>query len=693
MLVRHRAIFGTAVALCLALGVTGARAQCDLTQLCAPPVGSDPCVISTNQTVPGAQPGCTLDLGSRGLVIKANTTLTVDTGLGPFSVLARSILLEPGAQIVAKGLVLQGVGTLGGLIGLVADDTIMLQNLGAKHASVAVPGTFGQLVLQAGNDITLNGSLDAHAIDNDGNGGDVMVTSEQGNLTVSGPGIRADGGNDVDNGASGGTVTLEAHGSVTIDAPIDDSDGDCGDACETDVTADTGDVTVTANGSIDVSGAGSVASGGDVQIMAAGAVQVSGPILGTATGIKGADGEGGDGGSLSISAGSNVTLAAAVSLSGAALDGDGGDVDVEAAGNILLAATGSLEVPTVGEGGGGTVLISSSAGNATINGPVDASGDEFGGSIEVDASGTATIANTLNADSNKPTAEGGGTGGTITIQACTISAPAGAVISSMGPGPAPDNATNLLVASGHMVLGCELDAGTDGDDPTLHNVLEAPSIANITFTASFVSMPTPNLSEHPDLSCGSTTTTTTTVTSTTSGGGTTTTSGGGTTTTIGTTTTLTRPPTTVTGGTTTTTAIVVTTTSPGTTTTVVSTTPTTEAPSDCTELPLVGFDALSCRLGMLRLTLGTLPVELLGGKKIGHQLTGSLDRATSAMQVAQGGKKVTANLRRARKQLSVFMKALKRAQRKGMPPEVSSRLQTLASEAMDELATLRAGAQ
>ena len=464
MLVRHRAVFGTAVALCLALGVTGARAQCDLTQLCAPPAGSDPCVISTNQTVPGAQPGCTLDLGSRGLVIKADTTLTVDTGLGPFSVLARSILLEPNAQIVAKGLVVQGVGTLGGLIGLVADDTITLQNLGTKHAQVAVPGSFGQLVLQAGNDITLNGSLDAHAIDSDGNGGDVMVTSQQGNLTVSGPGIRADGGNDVDNGASGGTVTLEAHGSVTIDAPIDDSDGDCGDACETDVTADTGDVTVTANGSIDVSGMGSVASGGDVQIMAAGAVQISGPILGTATGIKGEDGEGGDGGGLSISAGSNVTLAAAVSLSGAALDGDGGDVDVEAAGDILLAATGSLTVPTVGEGGGGTVFVSSSAGNATINGPVDASGDEFGGSIEVDAAGTATITSTLNADSNKPTAEGGGTGGTITIQACTISAPGGAVISSMGPGPAPDNATNLLVASGHMVLGCQLHAGTDGDD-------------------------------------------------------------------------------------------------------------------------------------------------------------------------------------------------------------------------------------
>jgi hypothetical protein len=62
------------------------------------------------------------------------------------------------------------------------------------------------------------------------------------------------------------------------------------------------------------------------------------------------------------------------------------------------------------------------------------------------------------------------------------------------------------------------------------------------------------------------------------------------------------------------------------------------------------------------------------------------------MRVAQGGKRVTANLRRARKQLNILMHALKRAQRKGMPPDVSARLQALASEARDELGSLRASA-
>jgi filamentous hemagglutinin len=457
----------------------------------------------------------------------------------------------------------------------------------------------------------MGGSLQAQATASEGIGGDINLTSAQGNLTISGGGIRADGGNDVDNGASGGTVTLEAHGSVTIDALIDDSDGDCGDACETDVTADTGDVTVTANGSIDVSGMGSVASGGDVQIMAAGAVQVSGQLLGTATGTTGVDGEGGDGGNLFISAGAAVTLSSLVSLSGHSLDGDGGSVDVEAAGDVLLAATGSLLVPTSGEGGGGMVTVKSSSGNTTINGPIDARGDEFGGSIEVDAAGAATITSALNADSRAPTMLVGGTGGTITIQACTISAPAGAIISSVGPGAAPDNATNFLVASGHMVLGCQLHAGTDGDDPTLHNVIQAPSIGDITLTGSIDAMPTPNLAPDPTLPCceNCATTSTTTVTTTTIAGG-------------GTTSTLTSPPTTN----------VVTTTAPGGPTTVPSTPTTTQAPSDCTELPLVGFDALSCRLDMLRLGLGALPVEMLGGKKIAHQLA----RASSGRPVRCG---------------------------------------------------------
>ena len=313
------------------------------------------------------------------------------------------------------------------------------------------------------------------------------------------------------------------------------------------------------------------------------------------------------------------------------------------------------------------VTVKSSAGNTTINGPIDARGDEFGGSIEVDAAGAATITSALNADSRAPTVAGGGTGGTIVIQACTISAPAGAIISSVGPGAAP-NATNTLVASGHMVLGCQLHAGTDPGDP--HNVLEAPSIADMTFTPSIDAAPPPNQVENPLLPCceNCATTSTTTVTTTTVAGG-------------GTTSTLTTPPTTS-----------VTTTAPGGPTTVPSTPTTTQPPSDCTELPLVGFDALSCRLGMLRIGLGTLPVEMLGGKKISHQLAASLERATSAMQVAQGGKKVTANLRRARKQLNIFTHALKRAQRKGMPPDISARFQALASEAMDELDSLRASA-
>ena len=146
MLARHRAAIGGAVAVCLALGVTGAWAQCDLAQLCAPPAGGDPCVINANQTVPGDQPVCTLDLGGRGLVIKAGTTLTLGKGTGTLTILARTILLEPNAQIVSQGLSISGVGTVAGNIGLAATDTITLQSQGTNRAQISVAAQYLSLI-------------------------------------------------------------------------------------------------------------------------------------------------------------------------------------------------------------------------------------------------------------------------------------------------------------------------------------------------------------------------------------------------------------------------------------------------------------------------------------------------------------------------------------------------------------------
>src|SRR5262249_59202895 len=126
---------------------------------------------------------------------------------------ARTIPREPADQIIADG---RRLALIGGFVGLVATDTITLQN--QAQISVAGPNG-GVLALQAGNDIVMGGSLQAQATASDGIGGDINVTSAQGNLTISGGGIRADGGKDVDNGASGGPGTPQAHRSRPSQAP------------------------------------------------------------------------------------------------------------------------------------------------------------------------------------------------------------------------------------------------------------------------------------------------------------------------------------------------------------------------------------------------------------------------------------------------------------------------------------------
>src|SRR5262249_26471279 len=139
MLARHLATLWGVFAVCLTLGATGARAQCSATQLCAD--GPGDCVIDKNCTVP---PGSTFELGARALVIQGDTTLTVDTGVAPVTIHARSVLLQPNAQIVAKGQ--GGVFASGGRIGVFSDDTITLQSQGAKHAAISAAGGNGGIL-------------------------------------------------------------------------------------------------------------------------------------------------------------------------------------------------------------------------------------------------------------------------------------------------------------------------------------------------------------------------------------------------------------------------------------------------------------------------------------------------------------------------------------------------------------------
>jgi len=70
-------------------------------------------------------------------------------------------------------------------------------------------------------------------------------------------------------------------------------------------------------------------------------------------------------------------------------------------------------------------------------------------------------------------------------------------------------------------------------------------------------------------------------------------------------------------------------------------------------------DAAACRVGTLAQTLGTSPPDLLGGKAAARRLNAFVGRANRFLGLARNGAKVKPNLRRARRELKAFEKAVR----------------------------------
>ena len=140
------------------------------------------------------------------------------------------------------------------------------------------------------------------------------------------------------------------------------------------------------------------------------------------------------------------------------------------------------------------------------------------------------------------------------------------------------------------------------------------------------------------------------------------------------------------------------------TTTAVSTTTTaTEPPPTTTTLapapgePCVdrssGFDAASCRIGTLAATLGSHSAEDLGGKPTARRLNALLGRAHRFLDSVERGAKVSRNLKRARRELRSFEKAVQQAlKRKRTPidPELGRFILGLATHATEDVGAMQA---
>jgi hypothetical protein len=664
----------------LLLSLAAGRAFAVVCPVSAPcPLGvlsGQECRVDVECTLPSSAPYPVYDFGARRLVVNKQITVQGD---GVLQVVAESILFGSSGSIRAGGA---GMGAQ--RLELMASGDIALPTGSVLDVSTGVgsvdsPGS-GGLIDVRGATVQIAGKLLAHGTNRDTYGGYVNVEAT-GDLSI--------GLTDVSGGdrAGGGEASFYAAGSMAATGPIK-CQGLEGGGLTIDVG---GDVVTSSVATIQLQATGADGSGGSLDAYAGGSVTIGGELSGKGLEDEAFDGEpaqsGGDGADVTIEAATgSVVLNANMDMSGAP-SGYGGDLDVSADGDVTIA--GKMELGTSGVYGAGSSLTDVEAGrDLTISQEIDASSPGLGGELTFFAPGTVTITSTakIKVDgSNDPFV--GGAGSLFIEGDCAVNVAGGALLSATGAGEYPF-ASNEIWAS-DLTIGGTVRAGAENrfDYRTIHLLPTATLVPAVPPpppsqtapccgdcpTTTTLPLPTTTTTAPPTTTSTSsssttstappaTTSTTTTTTASTSTAPTSTTTVTSTTTLASSTTTTEATPTTVT--TTSSPALVSTTIGASTTTTAVGPTPTTsttmpEPGAECIRQP-DGVDAASCRIDVLAETLGTTSPDVLGGKGSARRLGALLERANRFLDLAEGGTKTKANLRRARRKLKAFEKTVER---------------------------------
>ncbi|HLK11639.1 MAG TPA: hypothetical protein VKW76_09675 [Candidatus Binatia bacterium] len=608
---------------------------------------------------------------SWNLVVAKGGSLNLSPPTGSMTINAQTLDIKPGG----------GLSGNGGLIAVNTTGPIAVEALG-----------------------TSNGKIDVSGI-SPTSGGEVDLTSSEGDILISGI-VNADGkGSAADQGADGGTINLAAWNNIAILAAAGNvhansaNQGAGGDIClasqnggimvSNPLTAqggagDGGCIDVDAHLDVQVAGldASSTAgqgSGGMVMITADGNVTMSGPVNVQGNGTT----AGGDGGEVCAAATGALTASALIQAQGGS-GGSGGCIDLAATGGTLL-VQGVLgawaSADNQGDVGTGGMICLAGGPEVDVMGAIDVHGPAgWGAGGEVDGTATGVFN-----QKTKVTATGGlgsigieapivnaqgatlvtddpqGAGEVNLVGCITLTVDAASTVSSVGP-----TGFNLLQGGG-LVIGGVLKAGpatpTSGNPcATSSNCLQYVSSFNgsgATFSpkaeADRVAAIAP---------CVPPTTTTTappTTTTTMPGGTTTTTISVATTTTSlpptttsSTITSTTHPTSTSTTSSTTTTTAHPTTTLAGSTTTVTSLPPTTTVPigasTTSTTLPAAlceetGAPGAACWLQAMDTALTTAPAGAVRSKRLARTLHGRLVHLAALVAHAHG-KRAAAKYRR-----------------------------------------------
>ncbi len=706
----HIASFVTAALLVLGGARPAIAGLCAGTEaapaLCPP--GPGDCLIATACDVPAGMYVDLMAQGNRRLVI--GNTLTVRAP-GTLTVKANGIVIQGSGKILAKG-------AGGQAIRLTSDTAVGITMAAGTRIDVSDTRDGGEITLDSAGPVTLSGFLKAVGAAGLDGGGYVSIFA-QGPVLIAGPdGIVANGGSD----AFGGDIDISSVSASGSGAPIIAS------APMKVQGGDGGAIAFTAEGDVTLSGAAldvnAILAGGYAgEVDVTGVNVAMGNAAGETTRIVGtgqednevgeAAGTGGDGAAVSVTASGSAFINADFLIDGAP-SGVGGDFEVDAIGNITV--IGKVLTRGAGRFGSGSefVLLASEEGDVTVGARIDASGGQFGGSMDVYSNkqngGKVTVTGPaqLAVDTLGPLPATELVGGAINLDACDVAVAAGAALAAKGPADsrAASLSSNVLRARTRLEVAGSLTAGSQ-------NRLEYRDANIVSVKTGATLSPAARIERNATLSCCGTacvvpTTTTLPPTTTTTLPGTTTTTLGGTTTTTTTSTTSTSTAATTSTTVTETTSTSTTSIEPTTSTTpstagTTTTTTTTDVPPlettsttvpvapSCSDQP-TPFDAAACEIGQLAQEVDGATTDQLGGTRTAKRLRAYLRRADRFLDAAESGKRVDANLRRAAKQLKAFERAVtKGANRKRRPidSELAASILSLSTAAKSGIALLQ----
>ena len=384
-----------------------------------------------------------------------------------------------------------------------------VQLSGRTYANGANGGDGGTVSVTADTgSLTIVGDVQATGAIDGGNGGTISLAASSDSVVAQATAAITAVTNDTD--GTGGMITVTAGLDITVAGTVDVSGGDAGSM---EICADRAIIVqgaLNANGlRTDDSGAGgsiSVDAGTQAQLLSAisangsvggngGSIEAT-ALFGDVTVAKSIQAKGvspgGVGGSIALTAEGSVTMQPTATLSARsdAADGDGGSIDLEAGIDITvnnqIDASGGTSGGTVTANAGGNLAA---AANLLANGRSAASP---GGTISLHAGqnqtgnrGTVSISKTVDVSSGGCGADGFcGDGGSIDIEACTVVINSTAVVRARGT---DIGGTNSLVAHERLTVLGRVDAtasaagGSDGS-----NALRYPSRNSQIITASLI---------------------------------------------------------------------------------------------------------------------------------------------------------------------------------------------------------------